>query len=86
MKYPKLSFPILVLAWLLALFLADSFSPSYLVEGLRNTLGFSFPSKEAYAKAVWFVYGLYYTSFALLIVLTLEKVRVKVKKWRRKRK
>lgn len=85
MKYPKLSIPILIVIWLLALLLADIFSPSYLVEGVRNTLGFSFPSKEAYAKAVWFVYGLYYISFALLVILTLRSVKDWLRIWRRRR-
>jgi len=84
MKFPRLSLPVLAILWVLALLLANSFSPSYLVEGMRNVLGFSFPSKEAYVKTVWFVYGLYYISFALLVVLTLESVKSKLSRWQRK--
>ena len=75
MRFPRLGFTVLIILWILALLLANAFSPSYLVEGMRNTLGFSFSSKEAYVFVVRFVSGLYYILFALLIVLTWEQIR-----------
>ncbi len=80
MRFPRLGLPVLIVLWVLILLFANAVSPSYLVEGARNTLGFSFPSKEVYVFVVRFVHGLYYITFALLILLTWEQIKTLFKR------
>ena len=52
--------------WLLWGVFTSAISPSYLVEGMRNTVGFQFSSKGTYVYAVQSVRGIYLGMFGLL--------------------
>ncbi|MCV6589528.1 MAG: hypothetical protein OIF57_10920 [Marinobacterium sp.] len=70
--------------WLFCWLFATAISPSYLVEGTRNTLGFQFPSKEAYVYTVITVQFIYYAVLVVLVGLTIRTVQGYWLQWRQR--
>ncbi|WP_299951401.1 hypothetical protein [uncultured Ruegeria sp.] len=62
----KLLLPIAIL--LMFLLSVSAVPPFYLVEGLANTFGYEFSSKEQYVQSVMIARGLY-TAIGLMIVV-----------------
>ncbi len=66
---------ILIFCWVLVILLTTAISPSYLVEGSRNHLGFQFSSKETYVLTVNVVQFCYVLLYVILIFVSLKIIK-----------